>query len=229
MTEDLSDSQSDFRDTVSQLAPSIKADDTVRVSEWFNNSPVVTASDPTNTVILTPNAVIVNTASQNSVNRRARTTNHPPSIPIVSPVAPPAAPTTNNMPLATGQRSTIYLQSTGPVQVPQSATTSQGTNAASVNATTSATLASATLYPVSATTVPANHLLPNLSAWTFSAGPIIPPASATPLTTNHTVIPTVFPVASVAPTTSPVIPVTAGGTVYYLNPTSLGVVVTTEY
>ena len=64
LTEDLSDSQSEFLDTVSQLAASTKADNTVRVSEWVNNSPVATASDPTNTVILEPNVVIVTTAAQ---------------------------------------------------------------------------------------------------------------------------------------------------------------------
>ena len=47
LTEDLSDSQSEFLDTVSQLAASTKADDAVRVSEWVNNSPVASASDPT--------------------------------------------------------------------------------------------------------------------------------------------------------------------------------------
>ena len=74
LTEDFSDSQSEFLDTVSQLAASTKADDTVRVSEWVNNSPVATASDPTNTVILEPNVVIVTTAAQSSVNRGAPTT-----------------------------------------------------------------------------------------------------------------------------------------------------------
>ena len=51
-------------------------------------------------------------------------------------------------------------------------------------------------------------------------------ASATPVTTNHTVFPTVFPVTSKAPTASLVIPVTAGGTVYYISPTSLTTVPT---
>ena len=38
--------------------------------------------------------------------------------------------------------------------------------------------------------------------------------------------PTVLPATSVAPTASPIIPVTAGGTVYYNNPTSLATVLT---
>ena len=221
LTENLSDSQSDFLDTVSQLAASTKTDDTARVSEWVNNSPVATASDPTNTVILEPNVVIVTTAAQNSVNRGAPTATPTPSFPVVTPVTHPTATTTNNMHLASGQGSVVYLPNTGHVQVPQSTTTSQGTNAPSIIATTSAPLVSTASYPISTVTVPASHILPNLSAWTFPTGPSIPHVSATPVTTNHTVIPTVFSGSRVATTAPPIIPVTAGGTVYYPNPTSL--------
>ena len=136
LTEDLSDSQSELLDTVSQLAASTKAD--VAVS-------------------LQPNAVIVTTATQNSVNRGAPTTNPPPSIPVVTSIAPPAAPTINNIPLAMGQGSITNLPSTGPAEIPQSTTTSQGTNAASVTATASAPLTTATSFPLSTVTVPANN------------------------------------------------------------------------
>ena len=224
LTEDLSDSQSEFLDTVSQLTASTKADDTVRVSEWVNNSPVASASDPTNTVILEPNIVIVTTAAQNSVNRGAPTTTPTPSFPVVTPVALPTASTTNNMPPATGPASIVYLPNTGHVQVPQSTTTLQGTNAPSVTASASAPLATATSIPISTVTVPASHVLPNLSAWTFPTRPSNPPVTVTPVTSSATVFPTVIPATSVAPTASPVIPVTAGGTVYYINPTSLATV-----
>ena len=197
LTEDLSDSQSEFLDTVSQLAASTNADDTLRVSGWVNNSTVATARDPTNTVILEMNAVIIANTAQTSVNRGAPTTTPKPSFPVVTPVAP-TAPMTNNIPLATGQGSKIYLPSTGPVQVPQSTTTPQGTNAPSVTATASAPLATATSFPISTVTVPASHILPNLSAWTFPTGPSNPPANATPESTNHNVFPTVLPATSVA-------------------------------
>ena len=131
------------------LAASTKADDTVQVSEWVNNSPVATASDPTNAGILNPIAATGTTAAQNSVNRGVPTTNPPPTIPVETPVAPPAVPTTNNIPLTTGQGSIIYLPSTGPVQAPHSTTTSHEINAASITVTTSAPLASATSYPLS--------------------------------------------------------------------------------
>ena len=222
LTDDLSDSQSEFLDTMSQIAALTKADEEVRVSEWVNNSPVATANDPTNTGISNTNAVAVTTVAQNSVNRGAPTTTSSPSTPVVTSVAPPAGPMINNIPLVTGQGSTIFLPPTGPIQVPQSTTASQGTNALSIIATTSAPLVSAASYPISTVTVPAIHILPNLSACTFPTGTSTPHVSATPVTTNHTVIPTVFLVATrVATTAPPIIPVTAGGTVYYLKPTSL--------
>ena len=132
LTEDLLDSQLLFLDTVSQLAASTKAVDTVRVIKWVNNSPVGTACDHTNAGILHPKAVTVTTVAQNSLNRGAPTTTPTPSFPVVTSVAPRTAKSTNNMPLVTEQCSIIYLPNTGYVQVHQSTTTPQGTNALSV-------------------------------------------------------------------------------------------------
>ena len=85
-------------------------------------------------------------------------------------------------------------------------------------------MATATSIPISTVTVPASHVLPNLSAWTFPTGPSNPPVIVNPVTSSATVFPTVLPATSVASTSSPVNPVTAGGTVYYINPTSLATV-----
>ena len=199
---------------MTQLATSTKADDTLRVSEWINNSPVATASHPTNTAVLDPNTVTVTTAAPKSVNKGATTTTPLPSIPVVTSVTPPTTPTTNDMPSVTGLGSLVYLPTRGPVQNPQQTTTSPGTSP----------LITATVQPTTTVTIPASHLLPNLSAWTFATGPSNLHVSATPVNTNHTVIPTVFPTTNVATTASPIIPVTAGGTVYYINPTSMATV-----
>ena len=129
-------------------------------------------------------------------------------------VTPPTAPTTNDMPSVTGLGSLVYLPTTGPVRNPQPTTTFNRTSP----------LITATVHPASTFTVPARHYLPNLSAWTFPTGPSNPHVSATPVTTNHTVLPTVFPASRVATTASLIIPVTAGGTVYYINPTSMATV-----
>ena len=210
----MSDSQSELLDTVPQFATSTKADDTLRVSEWVNNSPVATASHLTSTAVLDPNYVTVITAAPKLVNMGTPTTNPPPSFPVVTSVTPPTAPTTNDMPSVTGLGSLVYLPTTGPVQNPQPTTTFPRTSP----------LITVTVHPPSTFTVPASHYLPNLSAWPFPTGPSNPHVSATPVTTNHPVIPTVFPATRVATTASLIIPVTAGGTVYYINPTSMATV-----
>ena len=53
LREDLSDSQPNLEETLSQVSISSKADKTARVNDWVNNSPVVNASVPTNTVAVT--------------------------------------------------------------------------------------------------------------------------------------------------------------------------------
>ena len=213
LTDDLSDSQSELLDTVTQLATSTKADDTLRVSEWDNNSPITTASHPTNTAVLDTNTVTVTSAAPQSVSMGAHTTTPLPSFPVVISVTPPPAPTANDMPSVTGLGTLVYIPTTEPVQNPQLTTTPPR----------SSPLITATVQPAPTVTVPANHL-PNLLAWTFPTGPSNPHVTATPVTTNHNVIPTVLPTTSVATTTSPIIPVTAGGTVYYINPTSMATV-----
>ena len=214
LTDDLSDSQSELLDTVTQLATSTKADDTLRVSEWVNNSPITTASHPTNTAVLDTDTVTVTTAAPQSVSMGAPTTTPLPSLPVVISVTPPPAPTANDMPSVTGLGSLVYIPTMEPVQNPQLTTTPPRTSP----------LITATVQPAPTVTVPASHLLPNLSAWTFPTGPSNPHVNATPVTTNQNVIPTVLPTTSVATTTSPIIPVTAGGTVYYINPTSMATV-----
>ena len=76
-------------------------------------------------------------------------------------------------------------------------------------------------------TVPASHVLPNLSAWTFPTATNNTATSVIPVTTPIQLtpkLPTAVPITSGYPTSTPVIPVTAGGTVYYLSPSSLGTV-----
>ena len=76
-------------------------------------------------------------------------------------------------------------------------------------------------------TVPASHVLPNLSAWTFPIATNNAPTSVIPVTTSIQLtptLPTVVPITTGYPTSTSVIPVTAGGTVYYLSPSSLATV-----
>ena len=76
-------------------------------------------------------------------------------------------------------------------------------------------------------TVPASHVLPNLSAWTFPPAKNNAPTGVIPVTTSIQLtpkLPKVVPTTTGNPTPTPVIPVTAGGTVYYLSPSSLATV-----
>ena len=101
LTDDLSDSQSELLDTVTQLATSTKADDTLQVSEWVNKSPITTASHPTNTAVLDINTVTVTSAAPQSVSMGAPTSTPLPSLPVVISATPPLAPTVNDMPSVT--------------------------------------------------------------------------------------------------------------------------------
>ena len=146
LTDDLSDSQSELLDTVTQLATSTKADDMLRVSEWVNNSPITTASHPTNTAVLDTNTVTVTTAAPQSVDMGAPTTTPLPSIPVVTSVTPPPTATANDIPSVTGLGSLVYIPTTEPVQIPQSTRTSPRTSP----------LITATVQPAPTVTVPAS-------------------------------------------------------------------------
>ena len=101
---------------------------------------------------------------------RAPTTTPLPSLPVVISVTPPPASTANDMPSVTGLGSLVYIPTTEPVQNPQLTTTPPRTSP----------LITATVQPAPTVTVPASHLLPKLSAWTFPTGPSNPHVSATP-------------------------------------------------
>ena len=79
---DLSDSQTQFLYTA-----------TSRFNECWRYG-----TSSTNTKMLDPKANTVTTAAQTSVNRVVHTTTSPPSIPVVTSVAPPAKPMTNKLP-----------------------------------------------------------------------------------------------------------------------------------
>ena len=76
-------------------------------------------------------------------------------------------------------------------------------------------------------TLTASHVLPNLSAWTFPNATNNALTSVIPVTSSIQLTPTlstVVPATTGYPTSTPVIPFTAGRTVYYLSPSSLATV-----
>ena len=89
LREDLSDSQPNLEETLSQLSVSSKADDTARVNDWVNNSPIVTEPAPTNamSVALPPTEqfVLPATTTNSVVNLVTGFTNvHTTTAPVAS-------------------------------------------------------------------------------------------------------------------------------------------------
>ena len=70
--------------------------------------------------------------------------------------------------------------------------------------------------------VPVSHIIPNLTAWTFPHVPVNPSVQLSRPLPRSQPTPIVATTASLGsaplPTTVPVLPVTCGGTVYYLPP-----------
>ena len=78
----------------------------------------------------------------------------------------------------------------------------------------------------STASVPVSHILPNLSAWKFPTVTTSPPTQLrTPLQTSQPTISTTTTtsVGSTPVTTMPVLPVTHGGTVFYVPPSAVTV------
>ena len=216
----MSDSQPNLEETLSKLSVSSKADETARINDWMNNSPIVTEPAPTNarSVILPlPEQVVLPATTIDSV------VNPVTGIANVHTTTAPVASTSNNPPVMQLQNNTV----------PQ--LTMVATNSPVNSPVTSTTMTNVTAPPIVPTvmvqsqplTVPASHVLPNLSAWTFPIATNNAPTSVIPVTTSIQLTPTlltVVPTTTGYPTSAPVIPVTAGGTVYYLSPSSLATV-----
>ena len=71
-------------------------------------------------------------------------------------------------------------------------------------------------------TMPAHHILPNISAWTFPnpTDTIAPIATTIPTPTQLTA-PTFMALTHTPTCAAPTVPVTAGGTVYYVPPSTV--------
>ena len=71
-------------------------------------------------------------------------------------------------------------------------------------------------------TMPAHHILPNLSAWTFPNPTVTTAPIATTIpTTAQPTAPTFMALSHTPTCAAPTVPVTAGGTVYYVSPSTV--------
>ena len=220
LREDLSDSQPNLEETLSQLSVSSKADDTARVNDWVNNSPIVTEPAPTNamSVALPPTEqfVLPATTTNSVVNLVTGFTN-------VHTTTAPVASTSYNAPAMQLQNNTDPQPTMAAAHLPVNPPV---TSTPMTNVTAPPTVPTV-MVQSQPLTVPASHVLPNLSAWTFPTATNNAPTSVIPVTTSFQLTPTlstVVPTTTGYPTSTPVIPVTAGGTVYYLSPSSLATV-----
>ena len=211
----MSNSQPNLEETLSS-----KADETARINDWVNNSPVVTEPAPTNARSVTlplPEQVVVPATTVNSV------VNPVTGIANVHTTTAPVASTSNNPPEMQLQNDTVPQPTMAATHLPVN---SPVTSTATKNVT-APPIVPTVMVQSQPLTVPASHVLPNLSAWTFPTATNNAPTSVIPVTTSIQLLPTlptVVPITNGYPTSTLVIPVTAGGTVYYLSPSSLGTV-----
>ena len=71
-------------------------------------------------------------------------------------------------------------------------------------------------------TLPMNHVLPNLSAWSFPVVKTAQHMTVTPVVPLPTsTLPTTTPANNSALSTAPVFPISSGGTVFYVQPTAM--------
>ena len=241
LREDLPDLHVDFHDTLSRLSAASRRAETERINEWINSSPNVAENNIQSTIeaqvksapnetlnTYTPvplpqtvgnqaiaEAITTTTGARGGLILTAsvpQTLPSTPPVPIVQQVAPP-----------TGSPTGVPAVSVAPLTKPMtsSTTTTRITNV--LNQTTPHLLS----MPFNTTvSVPVSHVLPNLSAWT------IPPVTTSLPTQPRILLPSSHPMITATTTTSvgstpvttmPVMPVTHGGTVFYVPPSAVTV------
>ena len=223
LTEDLSETNEDFQET-SRLSGASAADETRRIKDWVDNSQnaneVVNLTEVVNSVATMAPSTTTSTVLQ--------TIAPPGDVPQPTVLAQDAmytpAPTTTNVPAGV---QTLQVGSSGAavpttpmivVQPPQS--TMSVTQANTVNAPV---IAQPPPQPTPTLTMPTSHLLPNLASWTFPTRTVQPSTQVTTvLQPIQQTTATSIPTAHTPICTTPNIPITSGGTVYYVQPTTTG-------
>ena len=224
LTEDLSETNEDFQETLSRLSGASAADETRRIKDWVDNSP--NANEVVNlTEVVTTVATIAPSTTTSTVSQTVAPPGGGPQPTVLAQDAIyTPAPATTNVPtgvqtLALGSSSAAVP--TTPmivVQPPQS--TMSVTQANTVNAPV---IAQPPPQPTPTLTMPTSHLLPNLASWTFPTRTVQPLTQVTTvLRPSQQTTATSIPTAHTPICTTPTIPITSGGTVYYVQPTTTG-------
>ena len=238
LQEDPSEANEDAHEILSRLSRTTDASETRRVSDWVNNSPIVTTTQHE-----TETAVTASLATS-AANTTALIPSQQPPVNVSQTIFAPGDPNETNVAvqLPTTTVPSMSLNHTPAVQIQTPPLTAQ--NFGNIGPSTSdvtvqqqvqptiiptqtrsfnvQVLPSQTTARMPAFTMPVNHILPNLSAWTFpnptvTTAPIV---TTIPPPTQPTA-PTFMPFAHAPTYAAPTVPVTAGGTVYYIPPATV--------
>ena len=236
--EDPSEANEDAHETLSRLSRTTDARETRRVSDWVNNSPTVAttqhetvtavsaslATSVTNTTVSIPSQqppvkVSQPTFASGDPNETNVAVQLPTTtVPSMSMKHTPAVP--NQTPPLTAQNFGKIGPSTSAVIVQQQVQpTTIPTQTGSFNAQVSSPQTT-TRMPIF--TMPVNHILPNLSAWTFPNPTVTTAPAQTPIPPpTQPTVPTFMPFAHKPTYAAPTVPVTTGGTVFYVPPATV--------
>ena len=235
LREDLSDSNTDFHETLSRLSASSKGKETERISDWINNSPSVAEANAPPPVVATTtsasNNAITITALQlveNGIVSQAGIASQDPAavyVPVTTVPSPPPNITLVQQPAASvsSQSNPMNVIPSVPMTVQPPVPTLNPTITTTGTITTSPAVPPTIPAPFNPiVNVPVSHVIPNLTAWTFPYVPVNPSVQLSRPLPRSQLTPIVATTASLGkaplPTTVPVLPVTCGGTVYYLPP-----------
>ena len=254
LQDDLSETNEEFKDKLSQLSKESHERLSARVNDWVNNSP----ASITITNQLAPEAPVVEsnqeftvgihplhiapttTASNENAASSSRTLANVQNI-VTSQTGSTTEPvlvsiaTTESLTQPTNTFAGLHGQPPGlPGQTDLLTTNSAAAglilNNASIlpHARPSMSIASAPTIapprPNPINTLPVNHVLPSLSAWSFpvaSASQQSIVTSVVPPPAIATSLPTTIPTNNGVLSTAPVFPISSGGTVYYVQPTAV--------
>ena len=233
LQDDESEANEDAHETLSRLSRTTAASETRRVSYWVNNSTNVPATNQeAETVVTASVATLINNTTVSMPFQQPPIHNSQPTfapadlnethVVVQSPTTTVPSLNLNNAPAVQIQTSQLPAQnpantrpSTPTVIVqqqvqPTTIPTQSGSFSAQV-------LPPQTTARITTFTMPVNHILPNLSAWTFPNPTITtaPIPTTLPFLTQSTA-PTFMPFAHTPTYAAPTVPVTAGGTAYYV-------------
>ena len=250
LQDDLSETNEEFQETLSQLSKESHEHQSTRVNDWMNNSPTLTSatnqrapeapvvgSNQELTVVTQSLPIAASSSNENAVGslptfgtvqhtipsqRENTTVQAPLSLATTEPLNRPI-----NMNVGLPGQAQVLPGQTGLI-AKSSAAAGLLLNSTSIlpHPWPSTSIASAPTLaqprPTPIVIVPMNHVLPNLSAWIF---PVVKTAQYSTVTSvvplPTATLPTTTPANNSALSTAPVFPISCGGTVFYVQPTAM--------